>query len=190
MDERCVIFATKGGPECVLSGVEFLQRFVDHVLPKGFTRIRHYELLAPCHATTALERARVLIAPPPQPATLTPDDTPTSGKGALPTWVERLMALTGIDADRSVRCGTGRLARHPLDCESPGAEPPALRSHPRTSSKNPRDTALSSAAAPAAARAPTADTAPAAACDRTGARRSCTRRPPTGRSRSPDTGCA
>ena len=57
MDERGVTFATKGGRECTLSGVEFLRRFVDHVLPKGFTRIRHYGLLAPCHATTTLERA-------------------------------------------------------------------------------------------------------------------------------------
>jgi Putative transposase len=138
MDERGVIFATKGGPECVLSGVEFLQRFVDHVLPKGFTRIRHYELLEPCHATTMLERARVLIAPPPQPATLTPDDTPTSSKGALPTWVERLMALTGIDADRSVRCGVGRTgATSDRLRVARGTTPTALRSHPRTCSNTP-----------------------------------------------------
>ena len=93
---RGVTFATKGGHECTLSGVEFLRRFVDHVLPKGFTRIRHYGLLAPCHATTITTLA--------------------VGSGASPpTWVERLMALTGIDADRCVRCGVGRLVRHPLD---------------------------------------------------------------------------
>lgn len=48
MDGRGVTFATKGGGQCTLPGVEFLRRFVDHVLPKGFTRIRHYGLLAPC----------------------------------------------------------------------------------------------------------------------------------------------
>ena len=119
MDERGVTFATKGGRECTLSGVEFLRRFVDHVLPNGFTRIRHYGLLAPCHATTTLERARVLIAPP-QPTTTAatppaPGDTPTNVETPQLTWVERLMALTGIDADRCSRCGTGRLVRWPLD---------------------------------------------------------------------------
>ena len=119
MDERGVTFATKGGRECTLAGVEFLRRFVDHVLPKGFTRIRPDGLLAPCHATTTLERARGLLAPP-QPTTAAvappaPGDTPPSGETPQPTWVERWMALTGIDADRCSRCGTGRLRRHPLD---------------------------------------------------------------------------
>ena len=113
MDERGVTFATKGGRECTLAGVEFLRRFVDHVLPKGFTRIRHYGLLAPCHATTTLERARVLLTPPsPTGAT---GDPARCVEPASPTWVERLMALTGIDAGQCPRCGVGRLVRRPLD---------------------------------------------------------------------------
>ena len=48
MDERGVTFATKGGHECTLSGVEFFRRFVDHVLPKGL------------HAHPALRAARAL----------------------------------------------------------------------------------------------------------------------------------
>ena len=121
MDERSVTFATKGGGQCTLSGVEFLRRFVDHVLPKGFTRIRHYGLLAPCHATTTLERARALltpkptITPTPKPTAVGPGASPSSVDGAPTTWVERLLALTGIDADRCARCGSGRLVRQPLD---------------------------------------------------------------------------
>jgi hypothetical protein len=51
---------------------EFIRRFLLHVLPKGFHRIRHYGLLASagCKANTA--RARELIAaaePPAKPAT-------------------------------------------------------------------------------------------------------------------------
>ena len=38
-----------------------------------------------------------------------------SVEGAPPTWVERLLAWTGIDADRCARCGAGRLVRQPLD---------------------------------------------------------------------------
>jgi hypothetical protein len=55
---------------------EFIRRFLMHVLPKGFHRIRHYGLLANGGATRAdkLVRARELSAaaarllnPPPQP---------------------------------------------------------------------------------------------------------------------------
>lgn len=120
MDERGVTFATKGGGQCTLAGVDFLRRFVDHVLPKGFTRIRHYGLLAPCHATTTLERARALIAPSSTPTvTATPDATSAQAESRPPTWIETLMELTGIDAGRCPRCGVGRMIRQPLD-EAPG----------------------------------------------------------------------
>ncbi len=32
-----------------LDGVEFIRRFLMHVLPNGFMRIRHYGFLANCH---------------------------------------------------------------------------------------------------------------------------------------------
>ena len=48
-----------------------------NVLPKGFTRIRHYGLLAPCHATTTLEDARTLI-PVPSIPTAAPVSEPTT----------------------------------------------------------------------------------------------------------------
>ena len=42
---------------------EFIRRFLLHVLPKGFHRIRHYGLLASGPAKSAtIERARELIA--------------------------------------------------------------------------------------------------------------------------------
>jgi hypothetical protein len=58
-----------------LEAGEFIRRFLIHVLPKGFHRIRHYGLLANGGVTRAekLARARELIAaaeplnPPPQP---------------------------------------------------------------------------------------------------------------------------
>jgi putative transposase len=47
---------------------EFMRRFLMHVLPKGFYRIRHYGLLANGGTTRAekLARARQLIAAAPQ----------------------------------------------------------------------------------------------------------------------------
>ena len=52
-----------------LPGAEFIGRFLHHVLPKGFKRIRHYGLLAPTHKTARLAVARAALdVPPPEPA--------------------------------------------------------------------------------------------------------------------------
>ena len=62
-----------------LSGVEFLRRFVQHVLPKGFVKVRHYGLLANrtrdehlavCRRLLAIEtlRARILSGAPSRPS--------------------------------------------------------------------------------------------------------------------------
>ena len=45
-----------------LSGEEFLRRFVQHVLPKGFVKIRHYGLLANRHRDARLAVCRRLLA--------------------------------------------------------------------------------------------------------------------------------
>ena len=53
---------------------EFIRRFLLHVLPRGFHRIRHYGLLATGGRRDNLARARELLAaPPPTPE---PDDAP------------------------------------------------------------------------------------------------------------------
>jgi len=44
-----------------LDAVEFLRRFVQHVLPKGFMKIRHYGLLASRHRAKKLQRSRQLL---------------------------------------------------------------------------------------------------------------------------------
>jgi len=43
---------------------EFIRRFLLHVLPKGFHRIRHYGLLASPRCKANIARARELIAAP------------------------------------------------------------------------------------------------------------------------------
>jgi hypothetical protein len=58
MDERGVTFRTKDGRAVTVAGHELLARFVEHVLPPGFVKIRHYGLHAARHATTRLEVAR------------------------------------------------------------------------------------------------------------------------------------
>ena len=59
---------------------EFIRRFLLHVLPRGFHRIRHYGLLANSARSASLARARELldVAPPPG------DDIPDEPLDARP----------------------------------------------------------------------------------------------------------
>ena len=59
---------------------EFIRRFLLHVLPRGFHRIRHYGLLASSARKTSLALARKLLAVAPQPD----DDTSTEPLDARP----------------------------------------------------------------------------------------------------------
>ena len=75
-DEGGVTFRYKdyrrSGPErqqvMTLSTDEFIRRFLLHVLPRGFHRIRHYGLLAASSrkASLALARTLLAVAPPPE----------------------------------------------------------------------------------------------------------------------------
>jgi len=58
---------------------EFIRRFLIHVLPNGFHRIRHYGLFAKATCATNIARARQLLAvpkPQDQPADLPQDNEP------------------------------------------------------------------------------------------------------------------
>jgi hypothetical protein len=46
-----------------LAPEEFMRRFLLHVLPSGFHRIRHYGLLANTHRRECIEQARQLLVP-------------------------------------------------------------------------------------------------------------------------------
>jgi len=90
-----------------LDAVEFLRRFLLHVLPKGFVRIRHYGLCASRNVNTKLATARRLLLQPDAPAN---DATATAAPDGPPTWWERLRERTGIDLMACPCCG-GRLVR-------------------------------------------------------------------------------
>jgi len=56
--------------ELTLAAAEFLRRFLQHVLPKGFMRIRHYGITANCGRKEKLARSRELLgqsSPAPRP---------------------------------------------------------------------------------------------------------------------------
>ena len=52
---------------------EFIRRFLSHVLPKGFRRIRHYGLFASTNRTETLEAVRKLLDLAPSAAEQTTD---------------------------------------------------------------------------------------------------------------------
>jgi Putative transposase len=90
LDERGVTFRYKDyrrdgqARYCTmtLSADEFVRRFLLHVLPKGFHRIRHYGLLASAGCKPNIARARELIAAPvPAGDPLEAHDTAQSGRG-------------------------------------------------------------------------------------------------------------
>ncbi len=66
-----------------LSHAEFMRRFLLHVLPRGFHRIRHYGLLGNAHRRENLARTRALLAAPPPPAPIT-DNADTEETPAAP----------------------------------------------------------------------------------------------------------
>jgi Putative transposase/Transposase zinc-binding domain len=78
---------------------EFLRRFLRHVLPKGFLRIRHYGLLANRRKADLLERCRTHLGVV-KPAAV-----------AEKTTAEWILQMIGVDVTRCPRCGSSTLER-------------------------------------------------------------------------------
>jgi hypothetical protein len=99
-----VTFVTRDGKTTTLPSTTFLRRFLSHVLPKGFVRIRHYGLLASSHVHTSLETARQALAGAGAHRPSTTDDDHPQDDDA--TYVDILRRLTGFDLRRCPRCRT------------------------------------------------------------------------------------
>lgn len=116
-----VCFATKHGQKTTLSPLEFIRRFLLHVLPKSFVKIRHYGLLASINADTKLVRARELLQQRTQAETIEPGATTSDLSGK--TWRERYQELTGHDLTRCPRCEHGTMNSQPIPVETLKAQP-------------------------------------------------------------------
>jgi hypothetical protein len=104
MDERGVTFRTKDERSVTVEGAELLARFVEHVLPPHFVKIRHYGLHASANATTRLERARDLL-PPLVVRSCVADDH---------DWRDLLLRLTSTDVRVCPRCAARAVVRTAL----------------------------------------------------------------------------
>ena len=79
-----------------IDGPEFIGRFLQHVLPVGFKRIRHYGLLSPALKTKRMARARAELKLP-QPSAPAREDA-----------AEFLQRVARIDALRCPHCALGK----------------------------------------------------------------------------------
>ena len=106
MDEHSVTFTVKdtknGGQKknLTLKGTEFIRRFLMHILPKGFIKIRHYGLLANRNKKIKLKLSRELTNSP----------TYLSKFEGLKT-LEILCLLVGRDVTLCPKCRKGHLKK-------------------------------------------------------------------------------
>lgn len=112
--DTSVSFGTKEGKVLTLEPVEFLRRFLQHVLPDGFHKIRHYGLYAGSSAEKR-ELARQRLSPAGQAVSRPPGAAVSHGDlvSGGDTWMDQLHALTGRDVSRCPSCG-GALVRVPV----------------------------------------------------------------------------
>jgi len=133
MDDHAVVFRTRGDETASLPTTEFIGRFLQHILPKGFVKIRHFGLMSSGNVNTKLERARGLL---PAVATDAPNDASYDHDGDTSTlpatsiasdlpWPELLLALTGQDVALCPRCQQRTIQRQALP---PARAPPQNRS--------------------------------------------------------------
>lgn len=121
LSKQGVRFRTWDDATTTLAPNDFIHRFLQHVLPPGFVKIRHYGLLASSNATTKLEVARALLEAQHTGfaiaiglATAVLLARRQAQPRHLEGWRELLERLTGIDLSRCPKCSIGTLRPMPL----------------------------------------------------------------------------
>jgi hypothetical protein len=114
-------YAHKGKQKTMrLKAVEFIRRFLMHVLPSGFVRIRHYGFLANrvCHEKLARCRELLGVVPAPEPVTpepsAEPEETPDGQAVAhvCPSCGQGRMVI--VETLRATRTSRGEQGREPV----------------------------------------------------------------------------
>ena len=83
-----------------LEAEEFIRRFLQHVLPNRFVRMRHYGLLSTRNRKTKLARCRTLLG-----QRLGPDASERTKLG----WEDLVLKVSGLDPRVCSTCGQGRM---------------------------------------------------------------------------------
>jgi hypothetical protein len=92
-----------------LAADEFIRRFLTHILPKGFRRIRYYGFLVNSQRKSQLTCCRALL-------NLSDPDKPYIEE------MDRLLTRLGVEPNLCPVCGQGTL--QPVDLVRPGHDPP------------------------------------------------------------------
>ncbi len=95
---------------------EFIRRFLLHVLPARFVKIRYYGLLANRNSNTILAQCRRLLA----------CTVKVNNENVNETWQEFLLRVCGMDLITCPFCKNGRMIKKevilPVRCNSPPQE--------------------------------------------------------------------
>ena len=83
-----------------LDAFEFIRRFLLHILPDGFMKIRHYGILCNRHRRTKLARCKELLGV---------KEEVCRNSGNKESWRELFLRLTGIDLAVCPACGKGKM---------------------------------------------------------------------------------
>jgi len=128
VNDDTVTIATRDGKSATMSPEVFIGRFLQHILPKGFGKVRHYGLMASANVKRRLETARRLLAERQPP----PDYSDMGGEDLLGDWKSFLQRLTGIDLNVCPACGSRRLQRRTIPPEADNVTGSLARAPPGT----------------------------------------------------------
>ena len=98
-----------------LDAFEFIRRFLLHILPDGFMKIRHYGLLSNHNRKTRLKRCRELLGV---------STNPDQKKDGEESWEDVFYRVTGIDPRICPCCGKGRMVLRETLLPTYGRNPP------------------------------------------------------------------
>jgi hypothetical protein len=124
MDDHTVVFRTRGADTAALPPTEFIGRFLQHILPSRFVKIRHFGLTASGNVNTKLQCARTLLpAVSVDSSSAVADghddaeDSPSAGTvNSDLSWPALLLALTGQDVQLCPRCQQRTIVRLCANC--------------------------------------------------------------------------
>jgi hypothetical protein len=97
-----VTFRTRGSKTLTLNWEEFIRRFLLHVLPKGFHKVRHYGLYSKSLGKQLEQARQAILAAQPELARAEPN--PEAAVLEAKTWEDRVTILTGVDPRICPRC--------------------------------------------------------------------------------------
>lgn len=127
VDDDHVVFRTREKKVCQLAPLEFMRRFLLHVLPSGFVKIRHFGLYAAGNVSSKLAVARAALERQHEDETTQTSPVEPPDLATL-DWRELFNRLTGIDLGACPNCGC-RLTSVPVSQSThPSRAPPPAQS--------------------------------------------------------------